>query len=94
MYQRSTILYTFYANTPERLPRVNAFKSHEVKFADTIRNCEDVLLIEEQQLAIVACDDGREKWNVVQVRKTPRSHHDCSCRTVCLECKGVPVANA
>lgn len=71
MYQRSGILYTFYANSPERLPRINTFKSHEIKFADKIRNCEDVLLIEEKQLAILACDDGREMRNVVMVSYHP-----------------------
>jgi hypothetical protein len=67
LYDRSRVLYTFYANTPDRLPSVNTFQSHEVKFPN-IRNCEDVLLLEDKGLALLACDDGREMWNVVQVR--------------------------
>lgn len=70
LYDRSRVLYTFYANTPGRLPSINSFQSHEVKFPN-IRNCEDALLLEDEGLALLACDDGREMWNVVQVRTRP-----------------------
>ncbi|KAI0130511.1 putative paraoxonase [Xylariales sp. AK1849] len=59
------MLWLIYSNTPERLPRINAFDSHEIKFADRIKSCEDVLLVESAGLAILACDPGRERWNSV-----------------------------
>ncbi|KAG5941785.1 hypothetical protein E4U53_007363 [Claviceps sorghi] len=54
-----------YTNTPGRLPRVNTFPSHEIKFADRVRSCEDALVLESRGVAIVACDAGRERWNTV-----------------------------
>ncbi|POR38283.1 Serum paraoxonase/arylesterase 1 [Tolypocladium paradoxum] len=54
-----------YTNAPNRLVKIDAFRSHTVKFADRLRSCEDVLLLEERGLAIVACDPGRERWNTV-----------------------------
>ncbi|RGP79060.1 serum paraoxonase lactonase 3 [Fusarium longipes] len=44
---------------------INNIGQHEVNFSDRIRNCEDVLLMEEHHLAILACDAGRESWNTV-----------------------------
>ncbi|KAI1077679.1 putative paraoxonase [Whalleya microplaca] len=52
-------------NAPDRMARINNFKSHEIKFTDTIRSCEDALLIESEGLAIFSCDAGRERWNTV-----------------------------
>ena len=69
LYERWQILrLAFYDNEPERLPLQSAFKSQSILFADRVRSCEDVLLLEEQGLAIVACDPGRERWNTVMVR--------------------------
>jgi arylesterase/paraoxonase len=67
LYERFEALSLFYSNSPERLPRINAFKSHEIKFADEIRSCEDVLLVESLGVAILPCDPGRERWNSVMV---------------------------
>ncbi|KAJ4247779.1 hypothetical protein NW762_012988 [Fusarium torreyae] len=65
VYERIDLIKTFYQNTPARLVKVNAIGSYEIKFEDRIRSCEDVLLIEEHHLAILACDAGRERWNTV-----------------------------
>jgi arylesterase/paraoxonase len=61
------VLTTFYANSPQRLVKVHTAKSHDVKFEDRLRSCEDVLLLEEEGIALLACDAGREKWNTVMV---------------------------
>ncbi|KAK8249550.1 hypothetical protein IWZ00DRAFT_506888 [Phyllosticta capitalensis] len=53
------------AITPDKLTKVNAFKEHEVKFRDLLKNCEDVILVEEQQVALLSCDTGRDNWNTV-----------------------------
>ncbi|KAI1765081.1 calcium-dependent phosphotriesterase [Hypoxylon sp. FL1150] len=52
-------------NAPGRLTAINTFKSHEVKFADKTRSCEDGLLVESKGIAIISCDPGRERWNTV-----------------------------
>lgn len=57
-----------YKNAPGRLSEINTFRSHEIKFADRVRSCEDVLILESRGLAILACDPGRERWNTVMVR--------------------------
>lgn len=62
------ILPSFYYNAPTRLQKVNTLGSYEVRFQNQIRSCEDVLLIEDHHLAIMACDAGRERWNTVMVR--------------------------
>ncbi|KAI1100524.1 hypothetical protein F4804DRAFT_44403 [Jackrogersella minutella] len=52
-------------NVPGKLVHVNHLKSYEIKFEDTIRNCEDALLIESKALALFSCDAGRESYNTV-----------------------------
>ncbi|KAI0857042.1 putative paraoxonase [Xylaria cubensis] len=66
LYERGQVLSTlFWKNAPSRLVKVNAFASHEIKFADRIRSCEDALIVESEGLAILGCDPGRERWNTV-----------------------------
>ncbi|KJZ73392.1 hypothetical protein HIM_07186 [Hirsutella minnesotensis 3608] len=65
LYERWQLLSTLQANAPHRLVKVNTFKSHEIRFADRIRSCEDVLMLEDEGLALLACDPGRETWNTV-----------------------------
>jgi arylesterase / paraoxonase len=67
LYGRFQLLSLFYKNAPNRLPRIEAFKSHEIKFADRAKNCEDALLVESKGLAILSCDLGRDTWNTVMV---------------------------
>lgn len=64
-----------YKNAPGRLPEINTFRSYEIKFADRVRSCEDVLILESRGLAILACDPGRERWNTVMVRLTRELSH-------------------
>ncbi|KAH6651890.1 putative paraoxonase [Truncatella angustata] len=71
LYERYQILARFYSNAPERLPRINALQSYEVKFADRVRSCEEALLIQSAGLAILACDRGRERWNNVMGFSVP-----------------------
>ncbi|KAF5553802.1 serum paraoxonase lactonase 3 [Fusarium mexicanum] len=65
VYERINLIQTFYQNTPSRITKVNNIGKYEVKFEDQIRSCEDVLLIEEYHLAVLACDPGRERHNTV-----------------------------
>ncbi|KAI0107768.1 putative paraoxonase [Nemania sp. FL0031] len=64
-YDRAEVASLFWKNAPHRLVKVNTFASHEIKFADRIRSCEDALLVESEGLAILGCDPGRERWNTV-----------------------------
>ncbi|KAI0015417.1 putative paraoxonase [Xylariomycetidae sp. FL0641] len=65
LYDRAQTLSLFFANAPGRFVRIDAVASHQIKFADRIRSCEDAVLLESQGLAILACDPGREMWNTV-----------------------------
>ncbi|KAM3454530.1 hypothetical protein MY3296_002987 [Beauveria thailandica] len=71
LYGRSNVLNSFVANAPGRLKKINTLQNYEIKFADRMRNCEDVVLLKARQLAITACDPGRDKWNVVMGIKIP-----------------------
>lgn len=59
------------------MPRHANFSSHQVKFADQVRNCEDAVLVESRGIALLACDTGRENWNTVMVGPghLPSSQH-------------------
>ncbi|KAI1291566.1 putative paraoxonase [Xylaria venustula] len=63
--ERGQTAALFWKNAPHRLVRVNTFASHEVRFADRIRSCEDAILVESAGFAILGCDPGRERWNTV-----------------------------
>ncbi|KAF3057071.1 Serum paraoxonase/arylesterase 1 [Daldinia childiae] len=65
LYDLAQKLLLMYSNAPERFLTINNLNSSEIKFSDTIRSCEDALLVESKGLAIVACDSGREVWNAV-----------------------------
>lgn len=62
---RYQALSTLVKNQPHKLQEVNEFSSYSVKFADRVRNCEDALIDEENALAILSCDPGRDRWNTV-----------------------------
>jgi hypothetical protein len=66
---RVRVLSLAYYNAPERMPRHANFTSYDVKFRDQIRSCEDVLLLENRRVALLACDPGRETWNTVMVSR-------------------------
>ncbi|KAI1414092.1 hypothetical protein F5Y13DRAFT_159710 [Hypoxylon sp. FL1857] len=61
-YIRLSIIFN---NAPDKLAKLNNLKSFEVKFEDSVRNCEDALLVESKGLAIFSCDAGRESYNTV-----------------------------
>jgi arylesterase/paraoxonase len=67
IYDRYLTLSGMLANRPGKLESINEFKSHEIKFADQIRNCEDVILEESLGIAFMGCDPGRDRWNTVMV---------------------------
>ncbi|KAF4308393.1 Glycoside hydrolase family 16 [Botryosphaeria dothidea] len=50
---------------PSTLQNVTVFKEQEVKYKDILKNCEDVIILEEQGVAILSCDPQRDAWNTV-----------------------------
>ncbi|KAI1207080.1 uncharacterized protein F4807DRAFT_213238 [Annulohypoxylon truncatum] len=64
LYDSYMRLSTISNNAPGKLTHINNLKS-EIKFKDTVRSCEDALLIESRGLAIFSCDPGRESYNTV-----------------------------
>ena len=67
IYSRARPLYAIYANAPSRFQRVNNLQQRNIKFADGVRNCEDVLLDATEGFALLSCDPGRDTWNTVMV---------------------------
>ncbi|KAK1967205.1 calcium-dependent phosphotriesterase [Colletotrichum sublineola] len=53
------------ANSPRKLREFKAFSNYELKFRDELRNCEDAVIVEEDGMAILSCDPGRDLWNTV-----------------------------
>ncbi|KAL2871198.1 uncharacterized protein BJX67DRAFT_343782 [Aspergillus lucknowensis] len=62
---RQQALILLLKNKPEKLPEVNSFSSYSHKLINKVRNCEDGLIVEEEALAILSCDPGRDLWNTV-----------------------------
>jgi arylesterase/paraoxonase len=69
IYDRYLGIYGLLTNSPDKLERVYEFKNHDIKFADQIRNCEDVILEEKLGIAFLSCDPGRDRWNTVMVHR-------------------------
>ncbi|KAF2160851.1 hypothetical protein M409DRAFT_28731 [Zasmidium cellare ATCC 36951] len=65
LYSRIGLLSTFYYNHPSRLQKVNRPGNIEINFSDDVRNCEDVLVNEEEAWMLLSCDPGRDEWNTV-----------------------------
>ncbi|KAH7049269.1 hypothetical protein B0J12DRAFT_574708, partial [Macrophomina phaseolina] len=47
------------------LQNVTVFKEQQIKHADILKNCEDVIILEEQGVALLSCDPQRDAWNTV-----------------------------
>lgn len=67
LYDRYLALSALLSNGPGKIANLNNFKSHEIRFQDRIRNCEDVLVEEVMGVAFLSCDPGRDRWNTVMV---------------------------
>ncbi|KAL2822434.1 hypothetical protein BJX63DRAFT_376496 [Aspergillus granulosus] len=59
-------------NKPANLPEINTFTSYSHKLVNRVRNCEDGIIVEEDGLAILSCDPGRDLWNTVMGTFYPR----------------------
>lgn len=59
------MLTLLFSNHPNNLPELNKFSTSSVKFQNKLRNCEDGIIIDEDALAILSCDPGRDLWNTV-----------------------------
>lgn len=62
---RARVLSLLVQNAPDKLTEVKNLGDYSVKFSDRLRNCEDALLVEEDRVAILSCDPGRDFWNTV-----------------------------
>lgn len=40
---------------------------YQVNLKDDVRNCEDILINEEEAFMLLSCDPGRDEWNTVMV---------------------------
>ncbi|KAL1645208.1 hypothetical protein SLS58_003915 [Diplodia intermedia] len=47
------------------LQNVTTFKEQQIKHQDILKNCEDVVVLEDQGVAILSCDPQRDAWNTV-----------------------------
>lgn len=69
IYQRYQLFQSLESNAPGKLQPIHNLGLYEIRFADQVRNCEDVLLLEDSPgWALLSCDAGRDKWNTVMVR--------------------------
>lgn len=41
--------------------------SYELRYADKLRNCEDLVVDEKVGYMVLGCDEGRDVWNTVMV---------------------------
>ncbi|KAF1940494.1 hypothetical protein EJ02DRAFT_406476 [Clathrospora elynae] len=73
LYDRYVALSGMLANRPGSFQNLNKFESHEIKFQDQLRNCEDVLLEEGMGIAFLSCNPGRDRWNTVMGTLMPPS---------------------
>ncbi|KAF7547017.1 hypothetical protein G7Z17_g8029 [Cylindrodendrum hubeiense] len=65
LYDIFRILKILVDNVPGNISEVTPLSSYEIRFADHMRNCEDVVLDTKSGVAIVSCSPGRDKWNTV-----------------------------
>ena len=70
MYDRYQAFSSILENRPGKLQNYNGFASHEVKFRNELRNCEDVLVEEGMGIAFLSCNPERDQWNTVMVSTT------------------------
>ena len=68
MYDRYQGFSTIIANRPSKFRSAYYLGSHEIKFRDVVRNCEDVIIEEGMGIAFLSCDPGRDRWNTVMVK--------------------------
>ncbi|OJD36759.1 serum paraoxonase lactonase 3 [Diplodia corticola] len=47
------------------LKHTTTFKEQQIKHQDILKNCEDVVVLEDQGVAILSCDPQRDAWNTV-----------------------------
>ncbi|KAK1989985.1 putative paraoxonase [Colletotrichum falcatum] len=65
IFTRLRALSFLWVNSPGKLREFKAFSTYELKFRRELRNCEDALVVEEDGVAILSCDPGRDLWNTV-----------------------------
>ncbi|KAH7126809.1 hypothetical protein B0J11DRAFT_526533 [Dendryphion nanum] len=65
LYDRYIAFSAMLSNRPSKFKEIYNIKSHEIKFRDQLKNCEDVVLDENKGLAFLSCTPGRDRWNTV-----------------------------
>lgn len=53
---------------------MNNLDHYEIKFENEVKSCEDVFLVEDRHMAVMACDPSREKRNMVMVSNITVKH--------------------
>jgi hypothetical protein len=77
IYSRLSLLYTLETNNhPSKLSTPRGWMtergSYELKYADKLRNCEDLVVDEKVGYMVLGCDEGRDVWNTVMVSSSRR----------------------
>lgn len=76
LYQRVSLIQSVQDNAPGKLQSYSTFSSYEVKFPDRVHNCEDVILLDGLEgVALLSCDEARDRWNTVMVSKVFHESH-------------------
>ncbi|KAI5204903.1 hypothetical protein AUEXF2481DRAFT_39938 [Aureobasidium subglaciale EXF-2481] len=70
IYSRLSLLYNLESsNHPSKLSTPRGWfteqGSYEVKYADKLRNCEDLVVDEKAGYVVLSCDESRDGWNTV-----------------------------
>lgn len=69
LYSRLSLLYTIETtNHPAKLSNrgwLTETGSYEIKYANKLRNCEDLVVDEKAGYVVLGCDEGRDVWNTV-----------------------------
>ncbi|KAJ4383968.1 hypothetical protein N0V86_000812 [Didymella sp. IMI 355093] len=65
LYDRYTAFAPMAASRPGILQNLQTYTSHEVKYQDRLRNCEDIIMERTLGIAFLSCDPGRDRWNTV-----------------------------
>lgn len=67
LYDVGRVLKIMVVNRPSNLEKITNLSLQDIRFADHMRNCEDVVLDTQGGFALFSCSPGRDKWNTVMV---------------------------
>ncbi|THY72834.1 hypothetical protein D6C86_08553 [Aureobasidium pullulans] len=70
IYTRLSLLYNLETiNHPSKITTSRGWMAekgnYEIKYADKLRNCEDLVVDDQAGYVVIGCDEGRDVWNTV-----------------------------